>query len=232
MLSKSKYRNIAWTYNHSDCRIQSKDSNQLQNRIVRAFHAASWNHMRPRKICGGALICWTRLQPPHLTLFFLLNLRHRWHRYLEDTRMTPSFGLTGGDLITVLDSVKDIGKAVHDLDGASAECQRLVQPLHALQLIFQCLESLDSDDLNQSHMSLVQAEADKFLRLLSELLQSDAKSATHLESTASTRTIPGESRRAQWPLAVTEKLSRLQSGINLKIEKMNLSAAKGVEQSM
>jgi hypothetical protein len=146
--------------------------------------------------------------------------------------MTPSFGLTGGDLITVLDSIKDIGKAVHDLDGASAECQRLVQPLHALQLIFQCLESLDSDDLNQSHMSLVQAEADKFLRLLSELLQSDAKSATHLESTASTRTIPGESRRAQWPLAVTEKLSRLQSGINLKIEKMNLSAAKGVEQSM
>jgi hypothetical protein len=146
--------------------------------------------------------------------------------------MIPPFGFTGGGIIAVLDSIKKLSKAVHDQDSASAECQRLIQNLHALQLIFKCLEALENNGVNQNYMDAVQVEADKSLKLLSELLQNVAKSEKRLESTASAGTVSGVSRKAQLPFSATEELSRLQSDINMEIEKMNLSTATGVEQLM
>jgi hypothetical protein len=123
--------------------------------------------------------------------------------------MAPSFELPGGDIISALDSVKSIGKAVQDEDGTSAKCQRLVQHLHALQIIFQCLEYLESNDLNQSHIDVAQAEADRFLKLLTELLQNGATSEKNLQTVASVGSISGDQKKAPLPITVTEKLSRL-----------------------
>ena len=146
--------------------------------------------------------------------------------------MIPPFGFSGGGLIAVLDSIKKIGKAVHDDDGASAECRRLIQNLHALQLIFQCLESLELSGVNQSHMNAVQTAADKSLKLLSELLQNVTKSEKSLGSTASAGTISWDPRKEQGPTTVMNELSSLQSDIKMNIEEMNLSTALGVEQLM
>ena len=99
--------------------------------------------------------------------------------------MIPPFGLSGGGLIAGLDSIKNIGRALHNQDSASAECQRLIQNLHALQLAFQCVEALENNGVNQSYIDAVQAEVDKSLKLLGELFQNVAKPEKRLESAAS-----------------------------------------------
>jgi hypothetical protein len=146
--------------------------------------------------------------------------------------MIPPFGFSGGGLIAVLDSIKNIGRVLYNQDSASAECQRLIQNLHALQLTFQCVEALENNDVNQSYMDVVQVEVDKSLKLLSELLQNVAKSEKRLESTASAGIVSGDLRKARQPISVTEELSRLHSDINMEIGKMNLSTATGVEHLM
>jgi hypothetical protein len=144
--------------------------------------------------------------------------------------MAPSFGLPGGDIISALDWIKSIGKAVQDEDGASAQCQRLVQHLHALHITFQCLEYLESNALNQNHIDVVQAEADMFLKLLTELLQNGATSENNLQSVASVRSISQEQKKALLPIIVTEKLSRLQSGISTRIEHLKSLITTGGDQ--
>jgi hypothetical protein len=144
--------------------------------------------------------------------------------------MAPSFGLSEGDIISALDWIKSIGKAVQDEDGASAQCQRLVQHLHALHITFQCLEYLESNALNQNHIDVVQAEADMFLKLLTELLQNGATSENNLQSVASVRSISQEQKKALLPIIVTEKLSRLQSGISTRIEHLKSLITTGGDQ--
>ncbi len=144
--------------------------------------------------------------------------------------MASSFGLPGGDIISALDSIKSIGKAVQDEDGAPAQCQRLVQHLHALQIIFRCLEYLESNALNQSHIVVVQAEADRFLKLLTELSQNGATSEKNLQFVASVGSISGEQKKAPLPITVTEKLSRLQSGISTRIEHLKSLISTGGNQ--
>lgn len=196
------------------------------------FHAASWNQQ-----CDPAAL-WRSIdtsdeaptptfQPHSSFLTFESAERNR-----EDASMIPPFAFSGGGLIAVLDSIKKIGSALHNQDGASAECQRLVQNLHALQLIFQCLEALENNGVNQSYMDAVQAEADKSLKLLSELLQNVARSEKRLKSTAPVGTNPGNPEKLQLPTTTLEELSKLQSDINLEIAKMNLSTATGIEQLM
>ena len=119
--------------------------------------------------------------------------------------MITPFGFSGGGLIAVLDSIKRIGKALHNQDGASAECRRLTQNLHALQLIFHCLETLESSDANQSCMDAVQAEANKSLKLLSELLQNVAISEKHLAT--------GSPKNLEWPFRATKKLRTQLAGL-------------------
>jgi vacuolar-type H+-ATPase catalytic subunit A/Vma1 len=138
--------------------------------------------------------------------------------------MITPFGFSGGGLIAVLDSIKKIGKALDDQDAASAECRRLTQNLHALQLIFHCLETLESSDANQSCMNAVQAEADKSLKLLTQILQNVAQSEKHLS--------PRGRKILESPFRVTKELSRLQADINMEIQKMNSSTANGLEQLM
>jgi hypothetical protein len=147
--------------------------------------------------------------------------------------MAPSFGLPGGDIISALDWINSIRKAVQDEDGASAQCQRLVQRLHALQITFQCLECLEcleSNALNQSHIDGVQAEADMSLKLLTELLQNGATSENKLQSVASVGSISQEQKKAPLPITVTEKLSRLQSGISTRIEHLKSLITTGGDQ--
>ena len=144
--------------------------------------------------------------------------------------MAPSFGLLGGDIISALDSIQSIGKAVQDEDGTLAKYQRLVQHLHALQITFQCLEYLEWNDLNQSHIDVAQAEADRFLKLLTELLQNGATSEKNLQSVASVGSISGHQRKAPLPITVAEKLSRLQSCISTRIEQLKSLTTTDGEQ--
>jgi hypothetical protein len=125
--------------------------------------------------------------------------------------MIPPFGLSGGGLIAGLDSIKNIGRALHNQDSASAECQRLIQNLHALQLAFQCVEALENNGVNQSYIDAVQAEVDKSLKLLGELFQNVAKPEKRLESAASAGIVSGDLRKARQPISVMEELSRLHS---------------------
>jgi hypothetical protein len=144
--------------------------------------------------------------------------------------MAPSFGLPGGDIISALDSVKILGNAVQDEYGTSAKYQGLVQRLHALQIIFQCLEYLESNDLNQSHIDVAQAESDRFLKLLTELLQNSATSEKNLQSVASVGSISGDQKMAPLPITITEKLSRLQWGISARIEQLKSLTTTGGDQ--
>jgi len=73
-------------------------------------------------------------------------------------------------------------------------------------------------------MDAVQAEANKSLKLLSELLQNVARSEKHLAA--------GIRKNLESPFRGTKKLSRLQANINLEIQKMNSSTANGLEQLM
>jgi hypothetical protein len=147
--------------------------------------------------------------------------------------MTSPLGLPGGDIISALDSIKSICKALQDEDGVSAKYQRLVQHLHALQIILQYLEYLEyleSNDLNQNHIDVVQAEADKFLKLLTKLLQNGATSEKNMQSEASVGSISGEQKKAPLPITVTEKLSRLQSDISTRIEQLKSLTTTGGDQ--
>jgi DNA-binding phage protein len=146
--------------------------------------------------------------------------------------MIPPFGFTEGAIIAVLDSIKKLGNAVHGQDSASAECQRLTQNIHALQLIFKCLEALENNDVNQTYMDAVQVEADKSMKHLSELLQNVAQSEKMLEAAAASGSLSGDPKKGQQPTSATEELSRLHSVVNMEIEKMNSSTATGVEQLM
>lgn len=141
--------------------------------------------------------------------------------------MIPSVDSAGG-IITILDSIKHLGKWLPDRPGASAESQRLIRNLHALQLILHCLDNLESTSLNESYVKAVQAEADSSMKLLSELLLSTGK----CHKPESMETIAANSKSAQCSIASMDELSRLQSEINIKIEEMNLSATTGVERLM
>jgi hypothetical protein len=141
--------------------------------------------------------------------------------------VVPPFGFSVGDIITVLDLVKKIGKALHDQDGASTEYQRLIQNLQALQLIFQYLEGLESNEANRSHVNAIQAQAHLALKPLNDFLKGIAKYEKRLGSAASGGVLLGGARKAQWAITVTEELSRLQSNISMEIEKMNLLVGVG-----
>jgi hypothetical protein len=149
------------------------------------------------------------------THFFLSSSFKFGHR--EVTSMIPLLDFSGGNpIIQALDSIKSSNKEY----GVSAESQRLIQNLHALQVIYQCLEHLESTGLNDSHMKAVQMEADKSMNLLNELLRNSGNRDELLEPIA---------------LAATksmERLSRLQSDVNSNIGKMDLSAATDVEALM
>jgi len=141
--------------------------------------------------------------------------------------VVPLFGFSVGDFISVINMVQKVGKALHDQDGASAEYQRLIQNIQALQLIFQHLEGLDSSDVNRSYINAIQAQAHESLKPLNEFLKNIAKYEKRLGSVATGGRVLGSARKAQWVVTVAEEITKLQSNIGLEVEKMNLLLSVG-----
>jgi hypothetical protein len=136
--------------------------------------------------------------------------------------VVPTFGFSVGDFIAVIDLVQKVGKALHGQNGASAEYQRLIQNIQTLRLIFQHLECLNLDETNRSLVNAIQAQAHESVKPLNEFLKNVAKYEKRLGQAPTGGGLLGGVRKAQWAVTIRDELSKLQSIINLEVEKMNL----------
>ena len=141
--------------------------------------------------------------------------------------MLPPFGFSVGNFIAAAELLSKVKRAFHDHHGASAEYQQLVQQVEALQMIFEYLQTLDSDESARGLVNAIRAQAAVSLQPLRLFLESIEK----YDKTLGARNVAGglgvRARQAQWALSVTKEVPKLLDTISLEIQKMNLMLGMG-----
>ena len=133
-----------------------------------------------------------------------------------------SFASPIDGFVDVISQVQRVGKALQDHNGASAETQRLLHRLQALQLIFEHVEGLEASEANQALIDAIQTQAQSSLIPLDDFLKAISKYEKRLRAPSRGIRSFGITRKAHWNVAVANEVSKLQSTISSEVEKMNM----------
>jgi hypothetical protein len=146
--------------------------------------------------------------------------------------MVPVFGFSAGDFIAAGRLLIRSKKAFEDHKGASSEYQQLIQNLEALQLIFNHLQTLESDDTVRDLVNAVRTQASLPLRPLQVFVGSVEKYDKRLGvggvggsgAGGGTR---AKARQAQWAVMVAEEVPKMLSVVASEVQKINLLLPAG-----
>jgi hypothetical protein len=73
--------------------------------------------------------------------------------------MVPAFGFSVGDFIAAGRLLVKVKQAFDDHKGASAQYQQLIQNIEALQIIFNYVQTLESDDTTRGLVNAIGTQA-------------------------------------------------------------------------
>ncbi|KAH8742784.1 hypothetical protein BGZ57DRAFT_382080 [Hyaloscypha finlandica] len=146
--------------------------------------------------------------------------------------MTPTFGFSVGDFISVVALITKVSKALKSTGGAASEYQHVCFELEALKGILERLATLQPDASNINQVNHIRATALGCQLPLQLFLQKIQKFETSLGASPSSKSLSGAVRKGQWAVFMTEEISRLRSEICAKMTIIHLSLVIHCSESL
>ena len=142
----------------------------------------------------------------------------------------PAFGFSVGDFISVISTLNDIRKALHDSGGAEEEFREVLLDLQQLEIVLQWLERGDwgrSGDLG--HVNAVRGMSLTCQVPLKEFWGKIQKykvmTSDHSQIRDVTGKVKGVARKIKWAVQMKEEVSKFRTVIVSKVAALNLLMA-------
>ncbi|KAF2239142.1 hypothetical protein EV356DRAFT_515376 [Viridothelium virens] len=145
--------------------------------------------------------------------------------------MTPAFGFSVGDFVTVIELCTKVGKALKRTGGAASEYQHVIIELQGLQNVLARLTALEPSESTVGYVNAIRGMALATQFPLREFLARLDKYDRALDPFASSR-VTGAGKKARWAIFIVEDVNKLRALISAKVISINLLLATHASETL
>jgi hypothetical protein len=137
--------------------------------------------------------------------------------------VVPAFGFSVGDVVSAIQLITKVAKALKETGGASQDFQLLLQELQQLEIILEQLQHVPgTTSAIPSHLNAVKAVALAVQVPLKEFL---AKIEKFGRALSSENVWKKAGRKVEWAITMQEETSKIRAILTMKIVSLSLLVA-------